>query len=148
MRGYRLRFNLDGHPRGRAAPANLPEDPRAEVWGVLYRITRRDLVRLDASEGVPWWRYRSLWLEAEDASGAVLRAVTYIAQGDQNDRRPLLRYLTLLRDGARAHGLPDDYVRFLEQIEQLAHPLPALADNGNSRASAKLSWSSPLMAGT
>ena len=104
-------------PRGRAAPANLSEDPRAEVWGVLYRITRRDLVRLDATEGVPWWRYRSLWLEAEDVSGNTLQAVTYIAEGDKDDRRPSLRYLTLLREGARAHGLPDHYIRFLEQVE-------------------------------
>jgi hypothetical protein len=66
---------------------------------------------------VPWWRYRSLWLEAEDASGVGLPAVTYIAQGNRNDRRPSLRYLTLLRDGARAHGLPEHYTRFLEQIE-------------------------------
>jgi hypothetical protein len=35
----------------------------------------------------------------------------------RNDRRPSLRYLTLLRDGARAHGLPEHYTRFLEQIE-------------------------------
>ena len=117
VRGYRLRFNLDGRPRGRAAPANLSEDPRAEVWGVLYRITRRDLVRLDATEGVPWWRYRSLWLEAEDISGHTLQAVTFIAQGDKDDCRPSLRYLTLLREGARAHGLPDHYIRFLEQVE-------------------------------
>src|SRR5215469_18074626 len=34
--GYRLRFNLDGRPKGRAAPANLFLDPDAEVWGVLY----------------------------------------------------------------------------------------------------------------
>jgi hypothetical protein len=32
----------------------LCADPAAEVWGVLYKITRRDLVRLDAREGVPW----------------------------------------------------------------------------------------------
>jgi hypothetical protein len=68
-RGYRLRFNLEGRPRGRAAPANLEPYPQAEVWGVLYAITHRDLVRLDASEGIPWWRYRRLWLDAEDAEG-------------------------------------------------------------------------------
>src|SRR5689334_7742221 len=82
VRGYRLRFNLDGRPRGKAAPANLSEDPQAEVWGVLYKITRRDLVRLDATEGVPWWRYRSLWLEAEDMRGHTLQTVTYIAPGN------------------------------------------------------------------
>jgi gamma-glutamylcyclotransferase len=117
VRGLRLRFNLEGRPRGKAAPANVCPDPRAEVWGVLYKITRRDLVRLDATEGVPWWRYRPLWLEAEDASGDALQAVTYIAQGREHDGNPSLRYLTLLREGARAHGLPEHYIRFLEQIE-------------------------------
>jgi gamma-glutamylcyclotransferase (GGCT)/AIG2-like uncharacterized protein YtfP len=93
----------------------LCADPAAEVWGVLYKITRRDLVRLDATEGVPWWRYQPLWLAAEDISGTALQAVTYIAQGDEDDRNPSLRYLTLLREGAR--GLPEHYIRFLEQVE-------------------------------
>ena len=51
VRGYRLRFNLEGRPRGRAAPANVAPDPQGEVWGVLYRISRADLVRLDWTEG-------------------------------------------------------------------------------------------------
>lgn len=117
VRGYRLRFNLEGRPRGKAAPANLSADPGAEVWGVLYRITRRDLVRLDATEGIPWSRYRALWLDAEDIGGNPLPAVTYMAQGKQDDGSPSLRYLTLLREGARAHGLPEHYLRFLEQVE-------------------------------
>ena len=117
VRGYRLRFNLEGPPRGKATYANLCADPAAEVWGVLYKITRRDLVRLDATEGIPWWRYRPLWLDAEDISGTALQAATYIAQGDEDDRNPSLRYLTLLREGARAHGLPEHYIRLLEQVE-------------------------------
>ena len=116
-RGYRLRFNLEGRPRGKAAPANLSaDDPRAEVWGVLYKITRRDLVRLDVTEGVPWWRYRPLWLDVEDSGGDRFRAATYIAQGNADDGNPSLRYVTLLREGARAHGLPEHYVRLLEQV--------------------------------
>ena len=35
IKGYRLRFNLDGRPKGRSAPANLCPDPNAEAWGVL-----------------------------------------------------------------------------------------------------------------
>jgi cation transport regulator ChaC len=116
VRGYRLRFNLGGS-RGKAAPANLCADPAAEVWGVLYKLTRRDLVRLDATEGIPWWRYRPLWLDAEDISGTALRTATYIAHGDEEDRNPSLRYLILLREGARSHGLPEYYIRFLEQVE-------------------------------
>jgi hypothetical protein len=85
VRGYRLRFNLEGHPRGKAAPANVFPDQRAEVWGVLYKLTRRDLIRLDATEGIPWSWYRQLWLGAEDIDGNPLRAMTYIVQGKESD---------------------------------------------------------------
>jgi cation transport regulator ChaC len=114
--GYRLRFNLEGRPRGRAAPANIVPDPAAEVWGVLYRITRAGLLHLDSTEGVPGGRYRHLWIEAQDIDGARLQAVTYIADGNAEDGNPSLRYITLLRDGALAHGLPGDWLRFLESV--------------------------------
>lgn len=116
--GYRLRFNLDGRPLGRAAPANLFPDPGAEVWGVLYRIRRAGLVHLDSTEGVPRRRrYRHLHAEGRDLDGNVLPLVTYIADGNELDGAPSLRYLTLLRDGARAHGLPDHYIRFLDGVK-------------------------------
>jgi gamma-glutamylcyclotransferase len=117
IRGYRLRFNLEGRPRGKAAPANLYPDPGAEVWGVVYRITRRDVMRLDATEGVPGRGYRHLVVEVEDADGRPLAAITYIAQGKKVDGKPSLRYITLLRDSARAHGLPEHYIRFLESVD-------------------------------
>ena len=114
--GYRLRFNLEGRPRGKAAPANISPDPNGEVWGVLYLITRADLVRLDATEGVPGPRYRPLSVETEDRDGQPVSAITYVADGAEVDGRPSLRYITLLRDGARAHGLPAHYLRFLDQV--------------------------------
>ncbi len=118
LKGYRLRFNLEGRPKGRAAPANIEPDPGSDVWGVAYRITRRDLVWLDHTEVVPGWKYRHLWTEAEDCQGNRLSpAITYIADGVETDGRPSLRYITLLREGARAHRLPEHWVRFLESIE-------------------------------
>ena len=87
------------------------------VWGVLYRITRRDLMRLDSTEGVPGRGYRHLMVEAQDDDGRLLRAVTYIARGKEIDGKPSLRYITLLRDGARAHGLSAHYIRFLERVD-------------------------------
>jgi cation transport regulator ChaC len=115
--GYRLRFNLEGRPKGRAAPANLWPDQEAQVWGVVYRISRRDLMRLDRTEGVPGrgYRHTSVTVEADD--GRRLDAVAYIAEGKDCDGKPSLRYVTLLRDGARAHGLPVHYIRFLESVE-------------------------------
>jgi len=119
IKSYRLRFNLDGRPKGKAAPANLHPDPGAEVWGVLYRITRRDLLRLDSTEGVPGRGYLHVEIEAEDRNGRVVQAVTYMAQGNEVDGKPSLRYITLLRDGARAHGLPETHIQFLEGVDHV-----------------------------
>jgi cation transport regulator ChaC len=116
IRGYRLRFNLEGRPVGKAAPANLAPDAQAEVWGVLYRITRAALLHLDATEGVPGRRYRHLWVNAEDIEARPLKVVTYIADGKERDGKPSLRYLTLLREGARAHGLPEHWIRYLDGV--------------------------------
>lgn len=117
VKGYRLRFNLEGRPRGKAAPANLHPDTDAEVWGVLYRITKRDLIRLDSTEGVPGRGYRHIVIQAEDRNGRLIPAVTYIAQGKEVDGKPSLRYITLLREAALTHGLPETYIRFLDGVE-------------------------------
>ncbi len=114
--GYRLRFNLEGRPRGRAAPANIEPSPGEEVWGVAYRITRRDLLRLNSTEGVPGGFYRPLWLDAEDSERRPIEAVAYVAAGGNSDGRPSLRYITLLREGARAHGLPAHWIDKLERV--------------------------------
>jgi cation transport regulator ChaC len=114
--GYRLRFNLEGRPKGKAAPANICPDADAEVWGVMYRITRRDLLRLNSTEGVPGRGYRPACLVAEDIDGNQVPVVAYSAVGKPSDGTPSLRYITLLREGARAHGLPPEWVRYLDSV--------------------------------
>jgi cation transport regulator ChaC len=118
--GYRLRFNLEGRPKGKAAPANICPDPDQEVWGVLYKITRRDLLRLNATEGVPGRGYRPVLLDAEDANGTQFAAVAYVAKGKETDGIPSLRYISLLRDGARFHALPEQWLRFLDGVQHHA----------------------------
>jgi len=84
---------------------------------VLYKVARRDLLRLDATEGVPGRGYRPQWFEVEDREGSVLSAVAYIARGNKADGTPSLRYLTLLREGARANGLPGHWLQFLDSVK-------------------------------
>ncbi len=114
--GYRLRFNLHGRPRGLSAPANIAPDPEEEVWGVLYRMTRRDMVWLHSTEGVPGWRYYPVWLEVEDRKGDRLHAFSLIADGLPEDGNPSLRYITLIRKGACQHDLPPHWMEKLERI--------------------------------
>ena len=72
-----------------------------------------------STEGVPGRGYRHIVVEADDTDGRLLQAVAYMAQGQEADGKPSLRYIMLLREGARAHGLPEQYIRFLENVEQL-----------------------------
>ena len=52
-----------------------------------------------------------------DAEGRAIDAVTYMADGNPEDGNPSLRYITLLRDGAAAHGLPAAYLDYLNNVE-------------------------------
>ena len=117
VHGYRLRFNLDARPTGQATPGNPPPSRQPVAQARLNRITRAGLVRLDSTEGVPGRRYRHLWVDAVDIDGRAVAAVTYIAEGKETDANPSLRYITLLRDGARAHDLPEHYLRFLDEVK-------------------------------
>jgi hypothetical protein len=59
-------------------------------------------------------------VEVQGDDGQLFGAVTYIAEGRHDDGKPSLRYITLLREGARAHGLPADYSCSLDSIEHAA----------------------------
>jgi hypothetical protein len=112
--GYRLRFNLEGRPKGMAAPANICPDANEEVCSVLYKITRRDLLRLDSTEGMPGRGYQPTWLSAIDVDGNSVTAIAYPATGKEIDGRPSHRYISLLREGSRCDGLPAHWVQFLD----------------------------------
>ncbi|TCD13229.1 gamma-glutamylcyclotransferase family protein [Oricola cellulosilytica] len=114
--GWRLRFNLQGRPVGRSAPANIEPATGEELWGVLFLITRREMVRLNSTEGVPGWRYRPVWFDAEDREGNRHRAFSLMADGLPEDGNPSLRYITLIREGARQHGLPEHWIEKLEKV--------------------------------
>ena len=107
---------FEGRPKGRAAPANICPDADKEVWGVLYKITRRDLLRLDSTEGVPGRGYRPTLLVAEDLHRNPVPAIAYVAAGKEIDGNPSHRYITLLREGARYHGLPEHWLQFLDGV--------------------------------
>ena len=51
-RGYRLVLDKPALIGVKYAFANLRADASAEVWGVLYEITRSDLEHIDLTEGV------------------------------------------------------------------------------------------------
>ena len=109
-----------GPSQGQGGAGEHLSDPDGELWGVLYRITRRELLRLDYTEGVPGRNYRHVLVSAEDTDGNIVSAVTYMARGLDEDGTPSFRYISLLRDGARVHGLPETWVQYLDSVQH--HP--------------------------
>ena len=111
--GYRLCFDIPIGP-GERGVANLQVDDGMRTHGVAYLLTHGDAERLDRTEGVPQGFYyrESVAVRLRDAR--VVAGFTYRSRISDATRKPSARYLGLLLDGARSHGLHADYVAYLE----------------------------------
>jgi len=114
--GYRLSFELPVGP-GERGVANVVAEDGARVCGVLYRISVEDAARLDRTEGVHGGLYQRIPVVVSTAAAGRIDAFTYQSQYVTPGRKPSARYLGLLLDGAREHGLPEEYVSVLRAYE-------------------------------
>lgn len=108
---YRLAFNMDGGDG--EVYANIIT-PGNGVLGVIYRCNAAALAKLDVYET----GYDRLDVTVVDEQGSKLPAIAYIAQPTNVtvERRPHAEYLQIILTGARAHGLPPDYIREIERL--------------------------------
>ncbi|MEN8183954.1 MAG: gamma-glutamylcyclotransferase family protein [Myxococcota bacterium] len=116
LEGWQLVFDLPVGP-GERAVANLRAEPGATVHGVAYRISRQDGRHLDRTEGVHRGYYKRVTVELLGTRSESLEGFTYASPHGRAGRKPSRRYLELLLRGAAHHGLPADYVRWLEGHE-------------------------------
>jgi hypothetical protein len=108
---HRLVFDHLGIPFLEPAFASVVAAAGSVVHGVLYALDARGFAKLDRVEG-PGYRLRSLMVEG--AERGPVEARVYQTRQPRGSRRPSTRYLRLLCDGAREHGLPDSYIEALE----------------------------------
>ena len=114
--GYRLVFDLP-IGTGERAVANLAPDSGEYVWGVAYELTSIDADRLDRSEGVHHGVYRRLPVEVVTEDEERIEAFSYASPHRAEGRKPSPRYRGLILTGARHHGLPGTWVRWLEALD-------------------------------
>jgi hypothetical protein len=113
LAGYRLRIDKRGADG--SGKANLHADAESAVWGALYTLAGGDWPRLDACEP----GYERVRIEVE-WRGAVHAAQSYRSALLTADAVPFAWYKRLIVDGARAHELPEDWVRVLEALPERA----------------------------
>jgi gamma-glutamylcyclotransferase (GGCT)/AIG2-like uncharacterized protein YtfP len=110
---YRLAFTRYSRAE-RGGVADIVAQPEAEVWGALYDIDERCFDALDEYEGAPR-EYRRETVRVIDDAGEAHEAVVYIAN-KTGDFAPSRLYLSVIAEGARAHGLPEAYVADIEGL--------------------------------
>jgi gamma-glutamylcyclotransferase (GGCT)/AIG2-like uncharacterized protein YtfP len=111
LAGFSLR--LDKRGADGSGKANLHEDAQGSVWGVLYAFEAAAWPSLDAFE--PGYERIAVDVECAGASHA---AHTYRSHLIAPDLLPLAWYKRMIVDGARAHGLPDAWLRLLEALPE------------------------------
>ena len=116
LEGFELRFDKPG--RDGTAKANLVPAAGRVVWGVVWTVAALDWTALDAFEP----GYERVSLDVVDAGERARRAQSYLYRGPRLAEPPLREYAVHLLDGAREHGLPEDYVRELAALCGWAPP--------------------------
>jgi len=107
--------------------ADAVASPGGKVCGVVYEVSEGDLFELDASEGFraerytnSYWRRECIVVEvpAEGVSRTRhLQVWAYFAERQPDPPLPSHQHKELIVSGAKAWGLPQDYIAELERIE-------------------------------
>jgi gamma-glutamylcyclotransferase (GGCT)/AIG2-like uncharacterized protein YtfP len=111
LRNHQLAFTrYDRHEKG--GVADIVAEAGAQVWGALYEVNESCLRALDDYEGAPR-SYRRETVRVADDKSVEHEAIAYVAN-KTGEFAPSRDYLSQITRGARAHGLPEEYVQALE----------------------------------
>jgi hypothetical protein len=105
LQGFRFLIMADGY-------ASIERSVAHTVYGVLWRITPRDRVTLDAWENVGAGLYRQEMLPIR-YNGNLRMALVYLGRTDRPGR-PRPGYIQAVIEAARHWKLPERYIRSLE----------------------------------
>jgi hypothetical protein len=105
LHGFRFLIMTGGY-------ASVERAATDTVYGVLWRITPRDRVTLDAWENIGAGLYRAEMLPVRH-DGKQVPALVYLGRTDRPGR-PKPGYMKAVIDAARDWELPPDYIRSLE----------------------------------
>ncbi|MFL5909067.1 MAG: gamma-glutamylcyclotransferase family protein [Gaiellaceae bacterium] len=112
---YRLTFRRRSIRTGTGV-ADIAPEKGSVVWGVVYELTGSDEAELDQKEGVPW-AYSRRDVVVSLAGDAERDVFTYVVTTPEaTEVPPSPDYVKSMLEGAREHGLPDDYVSTLEDL--------------------------------
>ena len=111
VRDVRLVFHVPGGDN--TGKADLMDDRRSHVHGVVYDVPESSLAGLDVYETEERGRYRRQQVTVQTAQGELSCAI-YRGAKFRSGLKPSEEYLNRLIRGALHHGLPGHYLTFLQ----------------------------------
>lgn len=90
--------------------ANIVDDVKSNVWGVLYEIKKHEMDRLDKDEA----GYQRITVHVK--TDKLVNAITYISLGLNDAMLPLDTYKKWVVEGAREYSLPPEYIAQLGSV--------------------------------
>ena len=127
-KGYTLKFHKVSHAiskknrirdisgKGDMVPSESETD---EVYGVLFSIDKSEESSLDKAEGYPKYGYDKKPIDVITIKGEKYRPVMYFANDIDPKKKPYHWYKEQVVQGAREHGLPEDYIKKIKVVESI-----------------------------
>ncbi|MFO8061573.1 MAG: gamma-glutamylcyclotransferase family protein [bacterium] len=111
------RIVFDGHSaKTGGAVANIVTSLKNKVWGCVYRMSLRDLDRLDGYEGLKSRQYRRKQVHVLTDNGKVIEALAYYRKNKKRNQ-PSGEYFNTIIEGANNCKLPDEYIERLRTLQ-------------------------------
>ena len=112
--------NQNGIPdvsgKGDMIPSESETD---EVYGVLFKILETEEKNLDEAEGYPDFGYGKKKIDVITTKGEKYRSVMYFATDIDPKKKPYHWYKEQVVQGAREHGLPEGYIKKIDDVESI-----------------------------
>ncbi len=120
VENYEVNFMAPGLNGLESAFAYLLKSESKKVYGVLHRVSKQDLAKVKGSEGA---LYEWATLPVKLRNGQVVASQTLVRLSRGDVGIPSKRYLQILIEGAREHGLPAAYVNQLLDMPSIYVPV-------------------------
>ena len=113
--------NQNGIPdisgKGDIVPSESETD---EVYGVLFKILKTEEKKLDKAEGYPDYGYDKKEIDVISIKGEKYTSVRmYFANDIDPKKKPYHWYKEQVVQGAKEHGLPEDYIKKIKAVESI-----------------------------
>ncbi|KAG8195235.1 hypothetical protein JTE90_027976 [Oedothorax gibbosus] len=113
LKKYKLGFFGGDSNLWHGAPVTIVDSEESSVWGVVWELSKNDEDNLDRQES----GYKSIYVNIESPSLGIVKCKSYQKLLETvADGTPSLIYKRIMIEGAKDHGLPDWYVKKLEDI--------------------------------